>query len=123
VVLAGGADGEDLGVPRQRVHRGSTRTVLQTKPLRLPLQRRPTTGRGESHELRPARWTLSSAGRRHCRLHRSHVRRARHLQVARQLLATQARQELLEESIHDVLEPGIPVVRFVSVKNIASVVR
>ena len=35
------------------------------------------------------------------------VRRARRLQVARALLAPQARAQLLEDAGHDVLEPGI----------------
>ena len=102
----GGVDGEDPRVPRQRLHRRPARPVLQAQQVRVPLDRRTAAGRGVTDELRPARRTLPAARRRHRRLRPAHVRRARHLQVDGQLLATQAQQELLEESVDDVLEPG-----------------
>ena len=108
LVYIGGVDGEDPGVPRQRVHGRHARPVLQAQPLRLPLARRTAAGRGFADDVRPARWPLPAARRRYRRLRPAHVRRARHLQVDGQLLATQAQQELLEEPVHDVLEPGIP---------------
>jgi len=107
VRVVGGADEEDPGVSRQRVHGRPARPVLQAQPLRVPLARRPAAGQGVADELRPARRALPAARRRHHRLRPPHVRRARHLQVDGQLLATQAEQELLEEPVDDVLESGI----------------
>jgi len=74
--------------------------------VRVSFQRRPAAGRGVADELRATRRPLSAARRRHHRLCFADVRRARRLQVASALLAPQAQQELLEESVDDVLEPG-----------------
>ena len=106
VTAAGGADQEDTRIPRQRFHRWPARAVLQAQQVRVSFQRRPAAGRGVADELRATRRPLSAARRRHHRLCFAHVRRARRLQVASALLAPQAQQELLEESVDDVLEPG-----------------
>ena len=105
--MAGGADEDDTGVPGQRLHGRPARSVLQAEQVRLPVRQRAAAGQSGADELRPARRTLPSPCRRHRRLHPAHVRRARHLQVDGQLLATQTQQELLEESVDDVLEPGM----------------
>lgn len=104
--MADGAHEEDPRVPSQRVRGRLARSVLQAKQVRISRDQRPAAGRGFTNELRPARWTLPSPGRRNRRLHTAHVRRTRHLQVDGELLAPQAQQELLEESVDDVLEPG-----------------
>ena len=106
VTVAGGADEEAARLPRQRVHRRPARPVLQAKQVRVSIHQRPAAGRGFADELQPTRRSLPSARRRHRRLRSAHARRTRHLQVDGELLAPQTQQELLEESIDDVLEPG-----------------